>query len=156
MNSAVISTLAALGGSSIGALGPILSNYLLQRGQTQRDLLLRQITDREALYSDFINEASRIYAHSQTHCLERPEDLVPLYAMVRRIRLLASDAVVNAAESVVKKTITQYEEPNRTIEEMRADAISGAEGPLDLFSFACRDELQSIIRRGAISAMRRR
>jgi hypothetical protein len=156
MNSAVLSTLAALGGSSIGALGPIVSNYVLQRGQTQRDLLLRQIADREALYSDFINEASRIYVHSQTHSLERPEDLVPLHALVRRIRLLASDAVVNAAESVVKQTITQYDGPNRTVEQIRADAVSGAEVPLDLFSFACRDELQSIVRRGALSAMLRR
>ena len=156
MNSAVLSTLAALGGSSIGALGPIVSNYLLQRGQTQRDLLLRQIADREALYSDFINEASRIYVDSQIHSLGRPEDLVPLHALVRRIRLLASDAVVKAAESVVKQTITQYNGPNRTVEQIRADAVSGVEGPLDLFSFACRDELQSIVRRGAVSAMRRR
>jgi hypothetical protein len=156
MNSAVLSTLAALGGSSIGALGPIVSNYVLQRGQTQRDLLLRQIADREALYSDFINEASRIYVHSQIHSLECPEDLVPLHALVRRIRLLASDAVVKAAESVVKQTITQYNGPNRTLEQIRADAVSGAEDPLDKFSFACRDELQSIARRGAVSAMRRR
>ena len=156
MNPAVLSTLAALGGSSIGALGPIVSNYVLQRGQTQRDLLLRQIADREALYSDFINEASRIYVHSQIHSLERPEDLVPLHALVRRIRLLASDTVVNAAESVVKQTITQYDGPNRTVEQIRADAVSGVEGPLDLFSFACRDELQSIVLRGALSAMHRR
>src|SRR5580693_4369377 len=103
MNSAVLSTLAALGGSSIGALGPIFSNYVLQRGQTQRDLLLRQVIDREALYSDFINEASRIYARSLTHSFENPEELVSLYALVRRIRLLASNIVVNAAESVVRQ-----------------------------------------------------
>jgi hypothetical protein len=45
MNSSVITALAALGGSSIGALGPIFSNYVLQQGETQRDLLLRQIMD---------------------------------------------------------------------------------------------------------------
>ena len=152
MNSAIIGTLAALGGSSIGALGPIFSNYVLQRGQTQRDLLLRQVIDREALYSDFINEASRIYAQSLTHCLEAPEELVSLYALVRRIRLLASDIVVNAAERVVEQVVKQYGEPNRTVEQMRAAAFLREENHLDDFSLACREELQNILIRGALSA----
>ncbi len=154
MNSSVITALAALGGSSIGALGPIFSNYVLQRGQTQRDLLLRQIIDREALYSDFINEASRTYARSLTLSLENPEELASLYALVRRIRLLASDIVINAAESVVSQVVTQYGEPNRTVEQMRAAAMARKENPLDRFSLACREELQNILIRGALSAKR--
>lgn len=154
MNSSVITALAALGGSSIGALGPIFSNYVLQRGQTQRDLLLRQLIDREALYSDFINEASRLYARSLTHSLESPEELVSLYALVRRIRLLASEIVVDAAESVVKEVVTQYGEPNRTVEEMWAVAMAREENPLDRFSLACRAELQNIMIRGVLSAKR--
>ena len=99
MNPAIISALAALGGSSVGALAPVLSNFILQRSVTQRDLLNRQISQRETLYSDFINEASRIYAKSVTHDLENMDELVSLYALVSRIRLMATEPVVRAAEA---------------------------------------------------------
>jgi hypothetical protein len=70
MNPAIISAVAALGGSSVGALAPVLSNFIFERGVTQRELLNRQIAQRETLYSDFINEGSRIYAKSVMRNLE--------------------------------------------------------------------------------------
>jgi hypothetical protein len=66
MNSAMISILAALSGTAVGSLAPVLSNYVLQRSVTQRDLLNRQLGQRESLYSDFIKEASRLYADALT------------------------------------------------------------------------------------------
>jgi hypothetical protein len=36
MNPAVISALAAVGGSSVGAMTPVLTAYIVQRGQIQR------------------------------------------------------------------------------------------------------------------------
>jgi len=152
MNSAVLSTLAALGGSTVGALSPILSNYVLQRNQAQRDLLVHQVAARETLYSDFINEASRVYAHSQTHNLECLDGLVSLYARVSRIRLLATEPVVDAAEILVRQIVKQYGEPNLTVEETRAAAAAAKADPLDVFSFACRTELREIVNRTALSA----
>jgi len=152
MNPAIISALAALGGSSVGALAPILSNFVLQRSVTQRDLLNRQISQREMLYSDFINEASRIYAKSVTRNLEDLDELVSLYALVSRIRLMATEPVVRAAESFVKLIVTHYGEPNLTVEEMRAAALAAKADPLDVFSFACRKELRRILQRGQLSA----
>lgn len=67
----------------------MLSNYVFQRSLAQRELLNRQISQRETLYSDFIKEASSAYADSMTHGLETPDELVCLYALVSRIRLLA-------------------------------------------------------------------
>lgn len=152
MNPALISALAALTGSSIGALAPILSNYVLQRSVTQRDLLNRQIAQRETLYSDFIKEASSLYANSVTHNLEDLDDLVSLYALVSRIRLLGSEPVLQAAEAFVKRIVLHYGEPNLTVEQMRAAALSAKADPLDVFSFACRRELRDILRRGELSA----
>jgi len=153
MNPAILSALAALGGSSVGALSPILSSYVLQRSQAQRDLLVRQVVERETLYSDFINEASRVYAHSQTHNLECLDELVSLYARVSRIRLLGTEPVINAAEVLVRQIVKQYGEPNLTIEETRAAAIAAKADPLDVFSFACRGELEEILIRGSLSSM---
>lgn len=152
VNPAIISALAALGGSAVGALAPVLSNFILQRSLTQRDLLNKQISQREALYSDFINEASRIYATSMTHNLKDIDELVSLYALVSRIRLLATEPVVRAAEAFVKQIVTHYGEPNLTVEEMRAVALSAKADPLDVFSFACRQELRMILQRGELSA----
>lgn len=152
MNPAIISALAALGGSSVGALAPVLSNFILQRSVTQRDLLNRQISQRETLYSDFINEASRIYAKSVTNNLEEMDELVSLYALVSRIRLMATEPVVRAAEAFVKRIVTHYGEPNLTVDQIVSAALSAKGEPLDVFSLACRKELRVILQRGELSA----
>jgi hypothetical protein len=152
MNPAIISALAALGGSSVGALAPVLSNFILQRSVTQRDLLNRQISQRETLYSDFINEASRIYAKSVTHSIEDMDELVSLYALVSRIRLMATEPVVRTAEAFVKRIVEHYGEPNLTVEQLRSAALSAKAEPLDAFSVACRKEIRIILRRGELSA----
>ena len=156
MNPAIVSALAALGGSSVGALAPVLSNFILQRSVTQRDLLNRQISQRETLYSDFINEASRAYAKSVTHDLDDMDEIVALYALVSRIRLMATEPVVRAAESFVKLIVMHYGEPNLTVEQIRFAALSAKAEPLDLFSLACRKELRMILQRGELSAAVRR
>jgi hypothetical protein len=148
INNAVLTALAALAGSTVGALGPVLSNYVLQRSQTQRDLMSKLIAQRENLYSDFIKEASSIYANSVTHNLENLDELVSLYALVSRIRLLASEPVLLAAENFVKQIVQHYGEPNLTVEQMRAAVLSAKADPLDVFSFACRKELGDILKEG--------
>lgn len=152
MNPAIISALAALGGSSVGALTPVLSNFILERSITRRELLNRQIDQRETLYSDFINEASRIYARSVTRNLEGTDELVSLYALVSRIRLMATEPVVHEAETFVKLIVTRFGEPNLTIEQIHSAALSNKGEPLDRFSVACRTELQIILRRRELPA----
>ncbi len=152
MNPAMINIIAALSGTAVGSLAPVLSNYVLQRSVTQRDLLNRQLGQRESLYSDFIKEASSLYADAAIHELGDIQDLVSLYALVSRIRLLASAPVVKAAEDFVRLIVRQYGERNLTVEEMRSSALSAKADPLDVFSFACRKELRGILQRGELSA----
>jgi hypothetical protein len=147
MNPATINILAALSGTAVGSLAPVLSNYVLQRSVTQRDLLNRQLGQREILYSDFIKEVSRLYADAMIHELDDLNDLVSLYALVSRIRLLASEPVVRAAEEFVKLIVQHYDDANLTLEEIRAAALSQKADPLDVFSFACRKELRDIFQR---------
>ena len=152
MNPAVTSAVAALSGSAIGALAPLLSNYILQRSVIRRDLLNRQLSQRETLYSDFIKEASRLYADAMVHDLEDLNDLVSLYALVSRIRLLATEPIVRAAEDFVKLIVKHYGDPNLTVKEIRDAVLSSKADPLDVFSFACRKELREIVLRGGISS----
>jgi hypothetical protein len=52
MNGAEISAIAALSGSALGGLTPIVSNYLVQRGLTEREMLDRELGARQSLYSE--------------------------------------------------------------------------------------------------------
>jgi len=146
MNTAAISALAALGGSAIGALAPVLTNVLVQRSAARLDLANRTVASREALYSDFIKEASGLSVAAVTHNLENLGDLVSLYALVSRIRLCATDPVMHAAEDVVKGITEHFSEPNLPIEQVARDVISAKADPLSAFSFACRKELNDIAR----------
>jgi hypothetical protein len=147
MNPAIISALAALGGSVVGDFAPIVSNYMVEGSRRQSDLMNRQIAKLEELHSDFINEASRLYAHSITHTLEDLNVLVTLYAFVSQIRLLASEPVLSASEDLVKRIVERFGEPNLTIEQLRAVALSAKADPLDVFSSACRKELRDLLQR---------
>lgn len=148
MDTAIISALAALGGSSIGAFAPVLTSYVLQRSMAQRELSNREIALRETLYADFIKEASRVYLVSLTHVLEDLDDLISLYALVSRIRLFASEPVVLAADGLVKRIVEHYGDPNLTAEQIRAAALAAKADPLEVFSFACRKELCDLLQRG--------
>lgn len=156
MNPVAISALAALGGSAVGALAPVLSNVLVQRSAARRDIANRRLVEREALYSDFMKEASRVYVFSLSHSLEDLGDLVSLYATVSRIRLRSNDPVLRAAEDVVKLIVRHFVEPNLAIEKIQRDLSSANEGgllfgkvdPLNAFSVACRKELEDIFQSG--------
>src|SRR5882762_1346106 len=57
INSVIITALAAIAGSLVGALGSAVGTWITARHQDRRDLLGKQIARREALYSDFIAKA---------------------------------------------------------------------------------------------------
>jgi len=67
MNSGMITALAALSGSLVGALGSAVGTWITQRHQDRRDLLGKQIVRREALYSDFIAESARLLVDAMEH-----------------------------------------------------------------------------------------
>ena len=148
MNPIAISALAAIGGSAVGALAPVLSNVLVQRSAARLDAANRAIARREVLYADFIKEASRLYVTAVTHALEDLGELVSLYALLSRIRLCSSDPVLRAAEDTVKRITKHFSEPNFTLEKIADDIVSAKADPLAEFSFACRKELQDISNAG--------
>ena len=61
------------------------------------------------------------------HTLEHPETVLPAYALLNRIRLTSSDAVLAAAEQTIRNIAEQYFAPNMTTEDMRDLARSGRE-----------------------------
>jgi len=110
MNGAEISAVAALSGSALGGLTPIIGNYLVQRGLTEREMLERELGARQSLYSDFIQFATKMYVNATTKELEDADDRVALYALISRIRLIASTPVIEAAEEFAANVTKRYGE----------------------------------------------
>src|SRR5580692_2105943 len=123
MDSTLTSVLAALSGSVIGASTPVLSNFVIQRSATQRELTNREIAQREELYAEFIRQGTACYAKALSQSLEKIDDIVAIYALVNRIRLFASDSVLEAAEEFVTRLISKYSEPNLSIEQLETAVV---------------------------------
>ena len=149
MDSTLTSLLAALSGSVLGASTPVLSNFVLQRSQTERELTNREIAQREDLYSEFIRQGTLCYAKALSQNLENIDEIVAMYALVNRIRLFASRSVLEAAEAFVKKLVETYGQKNMTLDQIKSVALEQHVDPLNDFALKCRSELREVYARAS-------
>jgi hypothetical protein len=147
MDPAIVSAMAAVFGSLVGSSATVATAWVTQKTLTKRELIGAEIRKRETLYGEFISASSKLVMDSFTHILDKPETLLPVYEVLNRIRLCASDAVLAEAERILATIMEQYFSPNLSIEEMRALVRRSAD-PLRSFGEACRVELKSM--RGAV------
>jgi len=135
--------LAALCGSLVGALSSSVSTWITQSRQGRRDMLARKVFHREQLYTGFTNESARILVDALENNFKDANKLIPAYALHSRIRLSSSRDALASAETVVRRIINTYNEPNLTPEQIRSRAMNG-EDPLKGSSEICRAELDSM------------
>jgi hypothetical protein len=140
---ATITTLAALGGSIIGALTSTVGAWIGQRHRERREFVAKKIAQREQLYSEFINESARLLVDAVQHSLENPGTLVPLYALLSRIRLTSSTAAIESGERVIATILKIYFEPNLTPDEIQS-AANRRSDHLQEFGETCRRELEAL------------
>ena len=131
-------------GSLVGAFTSFVTTYANQRAQYRRDFLSKQFAQREILYSEFINEAARLLVDALEHQMEKTSTLVAIYALENRIRLIASQEVVQAAENTIKEIVESYRRPTMTEEEIRRGAYLEIKDPVKEFGQACRKELSHL------------
>jgi hypothetical protein len=144
MDGATISALAALAGSVVGGLTAMGTSWLTQQTQARAQENARDRTAREALYSDFIVEASRLFGDAWVNDKPEMSNLIGLYAMVSRMRVRSSPRVIEIAERVALTIAETYFSPNRTLRELTHMLESERMDPLREFSQACREELRSL------------
>ena len=144
MISTVVTAMAAALGSLVGAAASIVTTWITQRTQTIRAHSEWKLRERESLYKEFITEASRLTIDALVHCLERPDQLMALYGILSRIRLMSGEEVVREGEACCRRIMELYGRPNLTTDQIRAAAeghdLDGID-PLKEFSTACRKEL---------------
>jgi len=141
MNPAYLPALAALAGSAIGGLTSFASAWLTQHHQDRARRLLQARARRQKLYKQFIDEASKLYADALVHDNMEVSMLVSIYALVSRMHVLSTSAVVEKAEAVVHMIVETYCSQNKTVPELRELISSRAIDPLRAFSEECRAEL---------------
>lgn len=146
METAIISALAAILGSVVGGTASIVTAWINQRFQSRREFARSESQKKEALYTEFIAESSKLMIESLDHSFDRAEILIQVHALINRIRLNSSERVVAAAEQAIQRIVQRYSLPNLSPDEIRSLAMSHrhVDDPLKTFSEACRAEIQAL------------
>lgn len=143
METAYISTFAALAGTAIGGLTSFATSWTTQQAQARAQRLAAEREARAALFGRVLDEAARLYADALQNRRDDTTALMGIYALINRIRLTSSPQVVEAADTLARIIVDAYLAPNITMEEMRTNWIDRHIDPLRDFSEACRQELQT-------------
>jgi hypothetical protein len=144
MDSTIITAVAAACGSLVGAAATIVTTCITQRTQRVHAEREEKQRNREALYGEFITEASSLTVEALGHSLERADTFVKLYGITGRIRLMATGPVLDAAEACIRQIIDLYAKPNMTVEQIRLAFERDRIDPIRDFSVGCRKELLEI------------
>ena len=136
--------MSAVLGSLVGGSASVATTWMAQKTMSKRELAREELRKREALYGEFIGECAKLFMDAFTHNLEKPENVLPVFALINRIRLCASRKVLAEAEHVLRRITDQYFAQNLTVGELRKLAHSEQGDPLSAFGEACRAELESL------------
>jgi hypothetical protein len=143
MDAAYISAISALDGSVIGGLTATLTTWLGQRSQARASQIAHDLARREDLIRDFIVAASKTYGDAIVNNEAKMPELIDLYAMVSRMRVLALRRSVACADIVMTSILETYSAPNRTMADLRELVKDGGHiDPLKDFAEAAREELR--------------
>lgn len=145
MDIAYMSALSALAGSVVGGITTGATTWLSYRAQARAGHLASERSRRQNLFRDFIVAASKLYTNALVSSEPKLEELVELYSMISRMRILCSPETVAAADKIMVTTVDTFFAPNKTLSDLRELIKSGSGiDPLKEFSEAAREELRSI------------
>jgi len=144
MDAAYISAVSALAGSVIGGLTTGFTTLLNQRSQARAGMVAHELSRREDLVKDFIVAASNVYGDAIVNSEPKMPEIVDLYAMVSRMRVLNMPKSVARADDVMRSILDTYFSPNRTMADLREIVrTGGGVDPLKDFSEAAREEIRA-------------
>jgi hypothetical protein len=145
MDVAYVSAMAALVGSVVGGLTSTGTTWLSQRAQARAGQMAHEMELREDLYRDFIIAASKAYGDALLNSEPQIAELVSLYAMISRMRIVSLPHTIACADKIMLTIIDTYFSPNQSVRELR-DLIKVGAGidPLRDFSEVAREEMRLI------------
>jgi hypothetical protein len=141
LDPAYASAFSALAGAAIGGLASFSTSWVTQRTQLRHTQSQAERARLEALYSEFIAESARLLGDALSHQKDDIADMVGLYALVGRMRLVSSPAAVAAADQIILGIIETYQGPNLALHEMHEYVRAGRMNYLVEFGDAARADL---------------
>lgn len=144
MDSTYLAAVAALTGSVTGGVTSFASAWLTQKRQDRAKRLSQDKARRQKLYKQFIVEASTLYADALVRSEAEVSAMVGVYALVSRMRVLSTPAVVQQADAVIGLIVETYFAPNKAFLELRDLTKDHQIDPLRAFSEECRFELEAL------------
>ena len=78
--------------------------------------------------------------------LDKPTNLIALYSLASRIRLVSSENVVLETAKVIETIIEAYSSAPTTFREVHDHHVKNNSNPLQAFAQACRDERMEMLR----------
>jgi hypothetical protein len=140
MDSAYISALAALAGSSIGGLATFATTWLNQSYQHKIQRHSNERARREKLFGDFMHEAASAYSDAMVNKLENSTGLVNLYSIKSRMSLFSGEDVLQEADKVLQIIIDRYFVDEIQYSNMSPSAVKEFDLLWD-FTRACKEEI---------------
>ena len=141
MDVGYITALAALGGAALGGFTSFATSWTTQRAQMNAERNASSKSRRQKLYKAFIDDAARMYGDALIHDKLELSGLIELHAIVSRMRVFSSAAVIENAIGVVRVITGTYNQPNKSPTEIEEMIENGSIDLLKGFSEACREEL---------------
>jgi hypothetical protein len=146
MDSSLIAAFFAILGTTVGGLTTFLTTFLNQRYAMRRDIMAKDVANREQLYSEFLKEVGNLYFDSINRTLDdasQQTSLITMYTLIGRIRMISSQAVLTSAEKVAADIVESYKRPPMTFQEFQQ--FWGASDPWHEFTNACRAERERML-----------
>jgi len=146
MDAGYITALAALGGAALGGFTSFATSWTTQRVQMNAERAASSKSRRQKLYNAFIDDAAKMYGDALIHDKLELSGLIELHAIVSRMRVFSSAAVIENAISVVRVITETYSQPNKSPLEIEEMIENGTIDLLKGFSEACRREFETNLR----------
>jgi hypothetical protein len=136
-----LSAFAGLAGVAVGGLTSFATTYWTQQSLTREKRRQAEAGKREKLFNEFIGEASRLFGDAIGQDKDDITDLVRLYSLIGRMRLICTEPVIVAAEQTMQAILDAYLAPKQSLHDLRELARAGGMNPLIMFDTAGREEL---------------
>ena len=146
METAIVGAAAAILGSLVGGLSSLLTSWLTQQAKLRADRVDRTVQTREALYAEFVQAAARLLAHAAENEDGSVSEMIPVIAIMNRLRLVAGQDVIDGAEKFLETAVAFYAQPNITLRQLSVSSEQRPIDPLKAFGDAARRELAELRR----------
>ena len=145
MDTAQLSGLAVFAGSVVVGLSSLTSALVTKRHEARAKRASDNKVGRQKLYSQFIEEASKLYVDALVCDDAKASAMVSVYALLSQMRMRSSARVVASAEAAIHTILSTYSQPNKSSPELQELILNNQfVDPLVAFSEVCRDELREV------------